>query len=124
MKVKAGIVLMMTGILTSCAVVDKTPVGGTKDGHGCLTAAGNTFSQVKQTCLRIFEAGIPVVNTVDPRPGMASYVVFSDNRRQAELFLPGENGSVLLSRNGDMWQNARFVLTNCSGQWVLKDAAK
>lgn len=123
MTVKAGVILMMTGVMASCAVADKTPVRGTKDGHGCLTAAGYTFSQVKQTCLRIFEAGIPVVNTVDSRPGMASYVVFSDNRHQAELFLPGESESVLLSRNGDVWQNARFILANRSGKWVLKGTA-
>ena len=47
----------------------QSPVGGELDAHGCLPAAGYTFSVVRNGCIRVFESGVAVV---DPgaRPGV------------------------------------------------------
>ena len=35
-------------------------IGGNKDEHGCLTAAGYTWSELRRDCIRIFEDGVRV----------------------------------------------------------------
>ena len=51
-------------------------IGGNKDEHGCLTAAGYTWSELRRDCIRIFEDGVRVD---DPslQPSLASYAVFA-----------------------------------------------
>ena len=33
-------------------------IGENKDEHGCLTAAGYTWSELRRDCIRIFENGV------------------------------------------------------------------
>lgn len=51
-------------------------IGGNKDEHGCLTAAGYTWSELRRDCIRIFEDGVRVD---DPslQPSLTSYAVFA-----------------------------------------------
>ena len=37
-------------------------IGGERDAHGCLPAAGYTFSVVRNGCIRVFESGVTVVD--------------------------------------------------------------
>lgn len=39
-------------------------IGGNKDEHGCLTAAGYTWSELRGDCIRIFEDGVRVDDPV------------------------------------------------------------
>lgn len=38
---------------------EETPsIGGSKDEHGCLVAAGQTWSEIKQGCIQVFNVGL------------------------------------------------------------------
>lgn len=103
-------------------------VGGQKDEHGCLVAAGYTWSQLKQECVRIFETGIrlnPQDTSLDQTT--SAFIIFNDDQTTVELFLPFEKGSLLLERTGTegkyQWKNGDYALSVWKG-YVLKDGSK
>lgn len=103
-------------------------VGSDRDAHGCIGSAGYTWSAVRQKCIRPFEIGIKMVSVADPDATSAAYVVFSADSSQAELFLPGTDGTEVLDRRslpsgGYAWnvedddtKNVRQV----DGSWVIE----
>lgn len=93
-------------------------IGGERDAHGCLPAAGYVFSVVRNGCIRVFESGVRVV---DPgaRPGFSTFVVFGTDGERAEVFLPDVSGSRVLSRRGRIWSDGGFSLWLERGEWVL-----
>lgn len=83
--------------------IEQPAVGGDRDEHGCLTAAGETWSVLKQSCVQIFNVG-QRLNPVDQsatEATLSAFVIVSDDKTQAEVFLPGEEGSIVLEKSGD-----------------------
>lgn len=74
-------------------------IGGVRDGHGCLSAAGEIWSRVRNSCLRIFDVGIrlnPVNTTKKGRAVFSAFVIFSEDKEFVELFLPTNHKSIIL----------------------------
>src|SRR5690606_25507703 len=69
---------------------ENTAIGGDKDEHGCLVAAGETWSELKQSCVQIFDIAqrLNPVNIADGEAVISAFVLLSDDRSKAELFLP------------------------------------
>ena len=112
-------VLLLSGLVVACASPERKPVGGEKDAQGCLVAAGYSWSKVQHACIRVFESGVRVADAGNTRPELASFVVFGREGERAELFLPEEKESVVLERNGPVWENGRFRLYLDKAEWVL-----
>ncbi len=77
----------------------KNMVGNDKDEHGCKASAGFTWSDLKQECVRIFESGTAFKafgkNTDNT---LAAYVIISDDKTKAEVYIPNMASSVLLEK--------------------------
>lgn len=81
----------------------ETPISVAPDQHGCNAAAGETWSQLRQSCLQIFEEG-ERLDPVQPAEGQAvisAFVLFSADSTQIELFLPTDEPSTLLRKDAD-----------------------
>ena len=100
-------------------------VGADKDVHGCIASAGYTYSVVRGGCIRVWEAGTALVLVVPMGdPVLNAYAVQSENGTQVEVFLPGVEQGVLLSRDENvdlpMWQGQGWTLTYDPDQgWKL-----
>ncbi len=115
----------------SASVVEPLIVGGDADEHGCKASAGYTWSVVKNECIRIFEAGIRLdAKAADLDKTTSAFIVFKSetDEAQAELYLPSEKKSVLLTqdkKNGaGKWANETYVLTQWKGMYTLEDSHK
>ncbi|MFA7617044.1 MAG: hypothetical protein WCY16_10735 [Weeksellaceae bacterium] len=109
-----NVVLLSIGIfaLTACnnqksnspeskeeqTVTEQSAVGEDKDEHGCLTAAGETWSQLKQSCIQIFNIGqrLNPIETKDEEAVISAFVLFNDDKSEAELFLPNTQSNTIL----------------------------
>lgn len=95
---------IMAMIGTSCThKSNETLIGGEKDSHGCLVAAGYSWSAIKNDCIRVFDDGVQLTNSQDKDATSAAYLVFSADSSKIELFLPtgGENEkNPILRREG------------------------
>lgn len=101
-------------------------VGGDTDKHGCKPSAGYTFSILKNDCVRLFEQKTRL-NEVEPKQSYSTYVtiIFSDDKRKAELFIPMIESSVILIRKGRKlsWKGSGFELSKAK-DYILKKAHK
>lgn len=103
-------------LVAGCSADNTSAVGADRDAHGCIGSAGYTFSPLKNSCIRLWEAGITLL-PAQKQDGavMAAYAVLQDNK--GELFLPGNTTPIPLGQqyiNGQATWNA----TNASG-WKL-----
>ena len=77
----------------------ETPsIGGDKDEHGCLVGAGQTWSEVKQGCIQVFNVGMRL-NPVDTKEGdavISAFVVVNDDKSKMELFLPDDKKTTII----------------------------
>jgi hypothetical protein len=80
---------------------NEVSIGGDKDEHGCLIAAGYTWSELKQECLQVFEAGLRL-NPIHINEGdaiISSFIIFSEDKSKVELFI--DEQSIILEKVGD-----------------------
>lgn len=110
-------------------IMKQEKVGADKDEHGCIASAGYTWSEVQQSCIRLFEKGIRL-NAIEG--GGSSFIVFSLDSTKAELFFSGDEKSEILERRslpsgGFAWniedddtKNVRLI----DGAWTISQRGK
>ncbi|WP_297905256.1 hypothetical protein [uncultured Campylobacter sp.] len=72
-------------------------VGGGTDEHGCLVAAGQSFSKIKNGCVQVFD--VADVRLHDPdNATLAIYGIFSADKSRVEIFWSSLPQSEILSK--------------------------
>ena len=86
-------------------------IGGQKDEHGCLTAAGQTWSELRKTCLQIFSEGIRL-NPIDVKGNEAvisAFALFNSDKSKVELFLADSEETIIIDKNKNgLYENAKY----------------
>lgn len=108
--------------VTNKTVKDSTIIGDT-DEHGCLASAGYVWSKVNKECVKGF-SGIqlnPIDNTNNEDETLSAYVLFNEDASKAEVFLPNDTTSIVLTRSaeGKPWIYKDWQLVSGNG-YVLK----
>ena len=72
-------------------------IGGGTDEHGCLVAAGQSFSKIKNSCVQVFD--VADVRLHDPdNATLAIYGIFSADKIRVEIFWASLPQSEILSK--------------------------
>ncbi len=80
-----------------CKVPAVQIVGGGTDEHGCLVAAGQSFSKIKNGCVQVFD--VADVRLHDPdNVTLAIYGIFSADKSRVEIFWASLPQSEILSK--------------------------
>ncbi len=95
-------------------------IGGNKDEHGCLTAAGYTWGEPRRDCIRIFEDGVRV-DAPSLQPSLTSYAVFAADSSRVEVFRPSPFRNEILDRKGGVWQGKTCKLYRTGDRWELRE---
>lgn len=101
-------------------------LGTNKDANGCVTSAGYRWSLLRKECIRAVEEGYRL-NTIDSLKGESiahsAFVVFDDEGDKAELFLPDNKKSILLTRakKGAPYKDAHWTLQQNKSYSLKKD---
>ncbi len=92
-------------------------VGNDQDSHGCKPSAGYTWSKVLNTCVRVWEAGtrLSPADTSLNKTFVAT-VIFSPDKKQAEIYVPGIRESLLL----EGMVNPENIMYWDDGEWMIK----
>lgn len=82
-------------------------VGGDRDEHGCIGSAGQSWSQLLEECVQVFELGtrLDPVNTTEGETVISAFVLFNADKTGAELFLANESESLLLNEDNTSLKN-------------------
>ena len=98
-------------------------VGGDRDPDGCIPSAGYTWSSARKTCIRPWEEGISMHNTLTPENTLLAYLVPA-SEQVFELFLPGGGDGIVLNQQGDRWvdsQNLYIIKREAGAVYVLQN---
>lgn len=103
-----------------------TSVGGTKDENGCLVGAGETWSQIKQECVQIFNIA-QRLNPIHPNEGeaiMSAFVLSDEDQSALELFLPGnENTTILALKEDGVYEADEYQYNSQDATLYINDEA-
>lgn len=102
------------GVDNNPSTVEQQTVGGEKDDHGCLTAAGETWSELKQNCIQVFNTvqRLNPVATNTNEAVISAFVLFDDDESKVEVFLPNYEETIILSKGtDDTYQNETIKFT-------------
>lgn len=88
---------------------NKMIVGGDRDSHGCIPSAGETWCELNQKCIQVFNVGVRL-NPIDANNNSAiisAFAVFNDDKSKVEIFLPGKDKSTIIldKTEGSIYQN-------------------
>lgn len=127
------VLVMLSVLLAACStdktgsesITEKAPlplVGSDIDEQGCKASAGETWSDLKQVCLRIFEQGIrlnPNDATLDQT--LSAFALFDGtDDTKVELFMPRVKDSKILSKTADNnWSFNDLILSKEGKQYRL-----
>lgn len=87
----AVFVMVATMFLAACSPAEEPLIGGDKDEHGCLIAAGYSWCEAKQKCLRTWE---------EPCETNTDYTDYCDDEDVAGVYACGEYVQVVSSLLG------------------------
>lgn len=122
---RSALPLLAAATLGACATPHssdtETAIGGATDAHGCLSAAGQSWSFLKQQCVQPFDVADI---RLEERRGSAThgiYVILSEDRQRAEVFsvsLP-ENTILQAVEGGYASADNQVRLMQDNGAWKL-----
>ncbi len=112
-------------MLTTFAFGQKS--GADADSHGCRASAGYTYSIIKNTCIRLWEEKIRLNSSNPDGASFFTAVIFSKDKKKAEVFIPKSKSGVILNRTGKagkyILKKEKLELTVSNG-YFLKRSGK
>lgn len=124
MKKTILFIFILTGLAGVLHAQDKK-TGGDRDKHGCTASAGYTWSVIKNECVRLFEQDFQLAGATPANEALQATIIFSKDRKKAELFMAGIKGSVMLIRSGNknFYKKGDLILSK-GKVWTLKKGNK
>lgn len=96
-----------------------------EDNHGCNNSAGYTWSNAKNKCIKVYEEALQFNRTGSNNPNdLKAFVIFSDDNKSADMFLPGRIYAFLqVNNDGTKWQDnsSTYILFNKTDKLSLTE---
>ena len=108
-----NLVLMLAlGSLAACNSVKM--VGNDKDNHGCKESAGQTWSELKQNCIQVFNEGTRLnpINAQKDGAVISAFLVFNGDQSKAELFLTDKPNVILKKTQNGNYTSGKYVYSS------------
>ena len=101
--------------ITPSATEEMPPVGGDRDTHGCIGSAGQSWSELLQDCIQVFDVGtcLNPIEVKDNDAVISAFIVTKEgDNSQVELFITTEETHPLLKQEKDgTYKNGKYVYT-------------
>ncbi len=115
-SIMLGFLILTALSLVAIIFFTKSSLFSKVDEHGCNNSAGYTFSYAKNKCIKVYEEALQFNKTGSNNPqDLKAFVVFSDDNKSADIFLPGRIYALLkLQDNNVEWHDnsSSYILYN------------
>ena len=123
--VMLGLLIFTALALAAVIFFTKSSVFSKVDEHGCNNSAGFTFSYAKNKCIKVYEEALQFIRTGSNNPNdLKAFIVFSDDNKSADVFLPGRIRAFLISKdNYTLYQDNQsyYSIINTSEKLSLQE---
>ena len=113
------IIFVFMAIITTLGVGAESLCGGDRDSHGCIGSAGYQWSEVRQDCIRLWEAGVELDSIKIEDAWYGVYGVFDTDSSKVELFYPNKEKSIILEKNQNNWNGKDYILEKMGDSYKL-----
>lgn len=72
-------------------------VGEDRDEHGCITSAGESWSQLQEGCIQVFNVAQRLNPVAEGDVTISAFALFNEDESKVELFMV--DNSVILDKN-------------------------
>ncbi|MDO5608011.1 MAG: hypothetical protein Q4G08_06100 [Capnocytophaga sp.] len=105
-------------------VIEEIIVGNDEDEHGCKPSTGETWSEVKHACVRIFDEGTRL-NPIsqDDTAVISAFVLFNDDKSAAEIFVAGDDSKVIDKTAENIYQADQYRYDDKDGILYINEVA-
>ncbi len=118
-----------TLVFSASKIVTSPSIGGQRDGKGCLIGAGETYSNIRKSCVRVFDVGIRLNPMLKEKNAVLStFIVFAgeEGEGDVEVFLPSRKTSFIMHQvkgeNSGLWKSKSLNLSYWKGMYSLDKA--
>ena len=96
-------------------------LGGDKDTHGCLPAAGQSWSKLRHACIQPFDVA-DIRLQAPANATLALYIILAADKSQAELFGANHAESLILDsvKGGYASADGKTRLLNTQNGWSIR----
>lgn len=120
---KKALFLTALSAITACSTqaVEKPSLGADRDTHNCIASAGQTWSQLRQECVQVFD--VADIRLSDPdNKTLAIYAILSPDKQQAEVFKADFNASQIFEvvKGGYVSKDRTMRLLKTQSSWAFK----
>ena len=107
-------------------------VGADRDEHGCITSAGFSWSELQQTCVQLWEAGVRL-DPIEVKEGdavISAFVLFNKDESKAEVVLPKKGSVILDKKSENLYEKGEYLYDDkegtlsINGKVVYKEESK
>lgn len=119
-----------TLVFSANQVVTAPSIGGQRDGKGCLIGAGEIYSNIRKSCVRVFDIGIRLNPIVKQKNAVLSaFIMFAgeEGDGNVEVFLPSRKTSFIMRQikgdNAGLWKSKSRTLSYWKGTYSLDNAS-
>lgn len=101
------------------SIQETSSIGGNKDKHGCLTSAGQTWSQIKNDCIQVFSVGIRLnpIQVDSTEAIISAFVVPNSDSTAYELFLADQEENVILNKqDNETFGEGKYLYNRIAGE--------
>jgi hypothetical protein len=125
-----GIMLTLTPSAFAAGKPVATPsVGGQRDLYGCLIGAGESYSTLRNSCVRLFETAIRIdAIAKQSNAVLSAFVLFQSEEGEGnvEIFLPSRKTSFIMRQvkgdNAGQWKSKTLSLNYWKGMYSLDNS--
>lgn len=110
---------LLTIVATGCKSSRPAAIGFSPDEHGCNAAAGYQWSEAKQDCVRVWEAGTHLFAPDGSNSMTPPTLILSNDRKKAEIIYPNGFRLLLTAESDNLWTTGDYRLTLADSVWTL-----
>lgn len=120
---KKALFLTALSVITACSTqaVEKPSFGADRDMHNCIASAGQSWSQLRQECVQVFD--VADIRLSDPdNKTLAIYAILSPDKQQAEVFKADFNAPQIFDvvKGGYVSKDRSMRLLKTQSGWAFK----
>ncbi len=90
-------------------------MGGDEDEHGCKPSTGESWSELQQRCLRVFDKGERLNPIEDNGTVISAFALFNTDKSKVEIFTSMKENTILDKKGDNLYEGGNFKYDSAEG---------
>ena len=97
------------------AMTEEPLMGGDEDEHGCKPSTGESWSELQQRCIRVFDKGERLNPIEDNGTVISAFALFNTDKSKVEIFTSMKENTILDKKGDNLYEGGNFKYDSAEG---------